>query len=717
MNKISEQTYFWKLLQEHKITIPIIQRDYAQGRRGKEDLRRNFLNELHAALTNNNKELTLHFVYGTERDGAIQPLDGQQRLTTLWLLHWYYCFRENDASMIEVLKKFSYETRTSSKEFLTKMCDALSNSNFSFEKFKKSGKKSGKEEGKEEGYTIANYIQDQTWFYAGWTQDPTIQSILRMLSGTVTKDKKETIENGDGIEQVFKSDAKSLKKLFVEGCPIKFFYLDMVGIQQTDDLYVKMNARGEQLTSFENFKADLIDALGKADAFKVYVNLDDNNDKCILKKLDSTWSDLFWNNCRKIQLQKQTNKDGDNVKKQMDTIDEAFFTFIKRFVLNDYICRNIDSGKKVSLKNLNDEAKETLKFLKDGEKTEYTDFKNYKKLLIETDPKCIYRLAMILDSVSEQCVNLSKCIGEIPLLGNKKYSYLPIYQFDEKTKMVNVSSVSFQDRIMNYGIDSYLLASGDYSEKSLKHWLRVLANLVYGIEVPNEDEFLRRLVFIKKVAKVVFNGGKKDIYNVSLDSLIDPSSTKDNAENQLLEEKKKIDIINRNSVSEVTLMKLESLWIFEGNISCLLYNDLLAWEGLYVFLSKMIDGKHNPGENENLRKLLKGILCYYEESAPFIVMNDNHNGFRRLFNGKFREALKNLLKAVKNENEVDGIIKEFNKNDWRKALIDNVKDNKTWEWSNTWKVAKVGNEVFLYQGTYYRNEKVINLIGLQQNNP
>ena len=35
-------TNFWELLKEHNIVIPIIQRDYAQGRKDKEKTRDNF---------------------------------------------------------------------------------------------------------------------------------------------------------------------------------------------------------------------------------------------------------------------------------------------------------------------------------------------------------------------------------------------------------------------------------------------------------------------------------------------------------------------------------------------------------------------------------------------------------------------------------------------------------------------------------------------------
>lgn len=72
------------------IQIPRIQRAYAQGRTDYHAVktRERFLSELHNSLKNNG--MTLDFIYGNIRkDGYLIPLDGQQRLTTLWLLHWY----------------------------------------------------------------------------------------------------------------------------------------------------------------------------------------------------------------------------------------------------------------------------------------------------------------------------------------------------------------------------------------------------------------------------------------------------------------------------------------------------------------------------------------------------------------------------------------------------------------------------------------------------
>ena len=210
-NKI-QQTTFWRFLKNRKIEIPIIQRDYAQGRIGKEKLREKFLNDLKNALDNNNT-LKLDFVYGSIENNSLNPLDGQQRLTTLWLLHWYIAYKAEKLKENETtFKNFTYETRTSSREFCNKLSEF---------------------EVKDSNRKIVETIQNKTWFFSEWKQDPTIQAMLTMLGGTPIKDNKAK-DIIDGFEEIFYG---ANKKEFVEyweklsdesKCSIVFFHLDLL---------------------------------------------------------------------------------------------------------------------------------------------------------------------------------------------------------------------------------------------------------------------------------------------------------------------------------------------------------------------------------------------------------------------------------------------------------------------------------------------------------
>jgi uncharacterized protein with ParB-like and HNH nuclease domain len=117
-----------------KIEIPIIQRDYAQGRDTKEvkTLREKFISNFLIESILRDEAVELDFVYGSilfetigeDKRKVFIPLDGQQRLTTLFLLHYFIAVKEGKLDEVkDTLSKFTYETRPSAKDFITKLLE------------------------------------------------------------------------------------------------------------------------------------------------------------------------------------------------------------------------------------------------------------------------------------------------------------------------------------------------------------------------------------------------------------------------------------------------------------------------------------------------------------------------------------------------------------------------------------------------------------------
>lgn len=246
-----------ELLDRYWVVVPMVQRDYAQGRQEPiaELVRANLLRDMRAALFQETAPLDLNFVYGKVEEGnRFIPLDGQQRLTTLFLLH-VYAFQHDEAKTA-ILKKFSYETRKTSRDFLERLVEHRSTV-FSSE------------------LHPSLEVEDSEWFVASWRHDPTIQSALVML---------------DCIAATFDNTQLLAAGLSSEGSvPITFKFLDMDNLGMADNLYIKLNARGRPLTPFENFKARLIGALKKLD---IEFNGDFNTQFELL--MDGEWTDLFW---------------------------------------------------------------------------------------------------------------------------------------------------------------------------------------------------------------------------------------------------------------------------------------------------------------------------------------------------------------------------------------------------------------------------------------
>lgn len=278
MSALGSRINYKQLLDRHgRIRVPIIQRDYAQGRAEEAEVRDDFLQAIEVALNKPADDpslpFNLDFIYGSVEGGEetrFLPLDGQQRLTTLFLLHWYLAWKDGEWDTFTKLfrvnskSRFSYSVRPSSNEFF----DA-------FVSFEAEGTP-------EDVIQLSELITDQPWYFRSWRLDPTIQSALLML---------------DAIHDRFASSSNLFARLISENQPaITFELLDLKDFGLSDDLYIKMNSRGKPLTPFETFKARYEREL-KEQFSGISFDLDGSK-RTIAEyfslRMDNAWADLFW---------------------------------------------------------------------------------------------------------------------------------------------------------------------------------------------------------------------------------------------------------------------------------------------------------------------------------------------------------------------------------------------------------------------------------------
>lgn len=268
------------------IEIPLIQRDYAQGRDMPkvEDIRRRFVGALKKALINK-EPITLDFVYGEiDNNRTLIPLDGQQRLTTLFLLHWYIARREGvSEDKLAFLTKFSYATRYSAREFCKRLVSPDYQPDFNRDR-------------------LSDEITDQSWMPLDWENDSTISAMLRMI---------------DYIHVMFNNSCNNLWPRLEAGC-ISFYFLPIKQLGATDDLYIKMNSRGKPLTEFENVKAEW-EACIKAISPSIMPQQDaEQLQHRIEQKMDLDWTDLLW-----PYRNGQTGSSAD------DVVDDKFIRYLR----------------------------------------------------------------------------------------------------------------------------------------------------------------------------------------------------------------------------------------------------------------------------------------------------------------------------------------------------------------------------------------------------
>ena len=251
------------------IEIPLIQRDYAQGRKNPQvqQIREKFIGSLFDALDSEDG-IDLDFVFGdvVEKDqGArkvptLYPLDGQQRLTTLFLLHCYLAWHIPETAGARLpWHAFSYATRPGARAF----CEFLTQC-----------RPAGLDQD-----SVSAWLKDQSDYLPTWKHDPTIQGMLVMLDALHARYRHFP----DGKHRAHWEKLTDLARP-----AIRFHLLPIPGTSENNSLYVKMNSRGKPLTEFENFKAELEDLMRANPA------ISEDAVRAFSQSIDTTWADLFW---------------------------------------------------------------------------------------------------------------------------------------------------------------------------------------------------------------------------------------------------------------------------------------------------------------------------------------------------------------------------------------------------------------------------------------
>lgn len=599
-----------EFFQNHnKICIPILQRDYAQGRPDKGYIREAFLKEIYETVNSwEYKTLTLDFVYGYSKDNCFYPLDGQQRLTTMWLVYWYLALKAGKlAEEKENLSKFTYETRKSSRQF----CEALC-----------------KEEivSREKG--IVNYLTDQAWFYAEWKKDPTIQSMLRMIGGTGEK---------DGIEPVFQGAAKNSNKWgtllqrFQER--VSFYVLNIQGAllpeETADQLYVKMNARGKALTDFENFKADFIWKLQKDDKNLAF---------SISQKLDNAWNDIFWRST--------------NAGETDGVTDEIFFAFINRFCFsqlcvakknNDYVINTentkliedianeedvTDVKKKQQINDLSKDEKKVLlyyDYLSNDHQISYESFAPYESILI---PENVEKLDRVLNGIDKYQKEIEDSLQRVNRVVKRRlsdkfseYRVIPSYQLDASAKKIfkkdkagnhvgEIKETSLKERIYLYAICKYFEIIQSFQADHFEDWIRFSRNVIENAGISSQS------AMISCMRKLDELGDHSDDIIGYLDSL-SVTSGKSEMEKQIAEEIEKAKQVmhpkDRRIDWKEEIKKAEDHAFFCGCIRFLYAPDDITPDGWSIFSKKFETAKQYFRGNEVKWDFVKGFARQFHQ--------------------------------------------------------------------------------------------------------
>lgn len=491
------------------IIIPQLQRDYVQGLRT--DVIEPFLSSLVDAIINcQNNEVHLNYIYGYNYEGedyrGFVPIDGQQRLTTLWLLHLYiYSKFSNSEFPVDLIflsreyaGHFAFELKTHMKDMVLK-------DNF------------------------VKTITSAPWFIPEWKYDKTVKAIIESLRI---------------IELRFKSLQKILTIEDFHWDRISFQFLNMSELGLSDDIYVKMNGRGRPLTYFENLKSWM----------------DNFGDEEWKTKMDNEWESFFWHNRNKNQ---EHPEDIDDERRRLFYSliliywlkhQDTFLSSLNKEEFEDTIqfLRSIpkncsDSGELPVNASLDEIKYKLFNILRVG-KLAIPIYWIEKLQLINND---------VLDWIKSSINVLTKISKNANLEGERIY-----FNFDHSEKSGNTKLMyDVAMNVANYESTLPLLygfiRTPENCQDDLHQWMRLMRNLVLNSSI-DYGHILKAFSSIDNIAKTVLDS---DVLNALISinaSEFEPFC------NQLKEEKRKAQLTEDKLIE---IEKAENIHTFRGRVS------------------------------------------------------------------------------------------------------------------------------------------------------
>ena len=574
-----ERLSFWSLLQRHPVQIPVIQRDYAQGRTGKAKVIDSFVSALQGAVQG--VPVELDFIYGDVQNGFFRPLDGQQRLTTLFLLHWYAARASGQAvdAYAPTLERFSYDTRVSSREFCKKLV-----------------KEAVAVKGGTKGDLLSHQIRDYAWFVGAWEFDPTVAGMLAVLDRIA--DQNWPVDLWERL-------------ISAEPSPVRFLLVELEKFGLSDDLYIKMNARGKPLTTFECFKA----VLGE----RVNVHKWEHNlalEEQFAIRVDTRWTDFFWQFCPPEES---------GLKK----IDRAFLSFF----VHSLVC-SMARGDSPA-KGITDAVQDLLN------DPEQMEAKNFAQPYYEELRARLERL----------CENPKAVTGEV-----RRH-----WEFADEAKSAGKSMIEevilgrgpqYKPRLILYAQMKLHEAGAQIPEEKQNDWRRVVRNVFANTEIESPESFIGGIRLLDELAK-----GLESIYDFLAKDPIKSGFASD----QMKEEQRKARLLVKHPGQKTLLHRLEDTAFLQGRISFALdyvNDDPKPASFDFVELTAVadvIEHEFGAGITPEIRRAFFTIgdgnffrywsSTFYTLNLPKYCLIENYKEFRSFTNPGHpsREALKDFV--------------------------------------------------------------------------
>ena len=569
--------------------IPIIQRDYAQGRsdeRSKE-IRKTFLGSLIAAVENYpQKNIELDFVYGKRNKNKVYLLDGQQRITTLYLLHWYLAQRLQKPLLLKDVA-LSYRVRQYADEFTQKISDKSTQIDFT-------------------SSIPSQAICNCTWFFDAWKHDPTVKGMLNTLDTIheLLKDKKISEEH---YWQPLEEEA------------VTFYWLDLEEHQLTDELYLKMNARGKQLSNFENFKASLVKHITDNGWEK-----NTPEEDSFSFKMDTIYTDLFW-----------------EYRGKMNVIDYEVTNFFAGMAMIGYAIKENSVAQQKRIQEL---------------------FNNPLSVRVEDFEESDFKLFMsYLDFYSaEKNISIETELWKYYNSDNKRGFFEEFIKDENKGTGEFYKGATYPQRVFFYALSELFIKVKDKAIR--ENFIRVVRNIVENATIDSAQTFVGAIKLMKELLEGFLEVLSKEVQDIY--SYLSKTDIQSNfASYQVTQEKQKAERIVANPEWKDVIWEAEEHSMFKGDIGFLLLEtekDLSLFKKRYDVAKEMFDEKGVKGKYRENALLIRALVSRFDNWYLFwsrLVFDSSTETWKRILRTDNR-WVKYFLLLLDNESKLEQFISE-----------------------------------------------------------
>lgn len=664
---------FNDLLKQGKLRIPKIQRDYAQGRKSQkvDEIRKVFVHTLLLVVKGKRPATELDFVYGSVNNNAFEPLDGQQRLTTLFLLHWMmgvslYMPGDNKHSI------FTYETRNTSNEFCDELVrhKAITIVDETFKNIEYNKTIKDDKEKKPEFPSII--IKGRDWFKCEWKYDPTILSMLVMIDAIYT-------EMGTDWSMDLSVCRNNLEN-------ITFNLLNLGEFGLSNELFIKMNARGKQLSDFDKLKSTLEEELQiqQKEKDEQDIPLASEKDEEMWRTLmDGAWIDLFWHKyARQAVLDTENIAPEDRKKDRLKAAKLSELQFKKlllrliavQFFENENITEKLAEAsynlEEAKIDNLLFAYTDSLTDLRSDEQhvtvPSTSLVLNFRRLIEDTN-------LLIYKDSNEIYYETSYLLPEISHIDKDKRSLFDSFL---ETKVPNDVELTFYAMLLY--LRTFPIAKTKKTEgeamawyfdkndhaswlKNLQDWVRMSRNILLN---DNNNQRIDKIQFskeatlsLKQMAIDLSDYVQKNNLDIESDNTVikqflkSSEKTYQRLDNQsLAEERLKAKLVIEDTDEwESELDKAEQHPYLWGQVRC-----LLSWAGSNIDsfkqysnrLLQLLDCMKDESLTFYTAMLVFDPTCWEESNRLFQYNKDRDNSFKRYMRTKEGQAYGANIKAL-----------------------------------------------------------------------